>query len=340
MIYYANAGFYQFLKNFTSEKQNSDLNTVTGTSIILSRGAKYMVESDLKQQDLYFKFDICQETDYEKIGVNSAENSNPIMRVSTDNDDFPYIQLVLRNRTLHVEREDKAGVLTDIITVPNMEQYSLMPVTYELHVDTGHLGSFSKVELWINNLLMGSKADTNYFDGAMLMNMEISHGMPSNIAPNQEGYDYKSYVSNIIIGDERLSNKKCMILPTNVIANDGGAPEWIKENGLYTATEKGQVLTLQVDVDKLNVINPLYANTKIDAIMCGSDIAYSEGYNSKVRYGVNDTMFDEKTLANKNYYGVKAKILQKNPSINDYWHIDDLRSAKFLMVSDTRLSDE
>jgi hypothetical protein len=109
---------------------------------------------------------------------------------------------------------------------------------------------------------------------------------------------------------------------------------------LYTATEKGQVLTLQVDVDKLNAINPLYANTKIDAIMCGSDIAYSEGYNSKVRYGVNDTMFDEKTLANKNYYGVKAKILQKNPSINDYWHIDDLRSAKFLMVSDTRLSDE
>jgi hypothetical protein len=333
MIYYANAGFYQFLKNMTSEKENSNLHTVTGTSIVLSRGAKYLVESDLRQRDLYFKFDICQETDYDKIGVNSSGNSNPIMRISTDNDEYPYVNLVLKNRVLHVEREDKSGVLTSIIKVPHMEQYANEPVTYELHISTE--GTFDTIQLWINNLSMGKVDNVNYLNNANLMNMEISHGMPSIIAVGQKGYDYKSYVSNIMIGDERLSNKKCMILPTKVVKSD-----WIKEDGLFVSTEKGQELTLQVDVDKLNKINPLYANTKIDAIMCGSDVAYSEGYNSKIKYDVNGTAFDEKTLANKNYYGVKTKILSKNPSINDYWHIEDLKLAKFTMTSDTRVSED
>ena len=333
MIYYANAGFYQFLKNMTSEKKNSTEHTITGTSIVMSRGAKYLVESDIKKNNLYFKFDICQETDYEKIGVNSVDNSNPIMRIGTNNDEYPYILMTLRNKVLFIEREDKTGYKTEIIKVDHMEQYANEPVTYELHISTENV--FDVFELWINNLLVGAKKDVNYLDDSLLMTMELSHGMPSSIAVGQEGYNYVSYVSNIMIGDERLSNKKCMVLPTNVVSSD-----WKLENGLYVSTDKGQQLTLQVDVDALNKINPLYANTKIDCIMCGSDVAYSEGYNSKIKYAVNGTSFDEKTLSNKNYQGVKTKLLSKNPSINDYWHIEDLRVAKFTMTSDTRLSDE
>ena len=88
MIYYANAGFYQFLKNMTSEKRNSTEHTITGTSIVMSRGAKYLVESDIKKNNLYFKFDICQETDYEKAFKKDSE-------VASNTRSFPVLTVTL-----------------------------------------------------------------------------------------------------------------------------------------------------------------------------------------------------------------------------------------------------
>jgi hypothetical protein len=330
MILYANAGFYQFFKNMTSSKRNTkdEKYTVSGVGAEVSRRAYYLVADTFRKKDIYIKFDVYQRTDYEEIGVNTAENYSGFARIGTDNNQFPYVEFILKNKILYVNRLDKASDSTVILEVPHMEQYNNEVSTFELHIDTTKTSGFEVYELWINNILVASKKDENFLNEAQLMTFEVSHGMPSIINEDTKGYDEVSYFSNIIVADERLSNKKCMILPTKIVEST-----WQKNGDLFTATEKNQVIKQKIDMEALNKINPMYDNTKIDAIMCGSDVAYSEGYNSVVKFGISGTDFDAKTLANKKYYGVQSKVLSKNPATNEAWNKEQLEGADFTITS-------
>lgn len=330
-IYYANPGYYQFMRTITTNKFNTSdpKYTVTGAGIEMDKETYYLVTEDLNKQDLYFKFDIYQRTDYLELGVNTYENANGIMRIGTNNDDFPYLEMVLRNSTLYVQRVGKDGDLVTIITVPHMEQYNNEIVTYEVHLDTDNETDCDIIELWINNVLQATVNDVSYFDKAIIDSMEISHGMPSAITEAMRGYDECSYFSNIIIADTRLANKKCVVLPTKVISTD-----WVEKDNTYISTDVGQTLVQKVDMEELS--KTIYDNTVIDAIMCGSDVAYSEGFNNVVRYSVDGTEFDAKTLANKSYHGIKTKVLEVNPATDEAWTQDSLRDAEFTLTSDSR----
>lgn len=306
--------------------------SVTGTSVAMDKNAYYLVADDFRKTDIYIKFDVYQRTNYSEIGINTAENVNGFMRIGTNNDEFPYLEMIMRQETLYLQRVGKNGDRDNIMVVPHMEQFNNELVTFEIHIDTANsVREPDLIELWINNIKYGTKDDTSYFDDAQILTLELNHGMPSAIAEGMNGYTEYSYFSNIIVGDVRLSNKKCMVLPTKIISST-----WEETDGKFVATDKGQSIVQQIDMEKLNEINPIYDNTVIDAIMCGGDLAYSEGYNNMLRYSVDDTEFDVKSLANKPYYGVQTKILEKNPATNDYWTREVLEKVKFTVTSDDK----
>lgn len=333
MILYANAGYYQFFKNITSNKHNTNdaQYTMTGVATEVSNRAYYLVVEKLNKKNIYLKFDVYQRTDYEQIGVNTSENYSGFARIGTDNDQYPWIEFIIKNKTLYVNRVDKANNPTIIMEVPHMEQYNNEVSTFEIHIDTTQNSGYDIFELWINNVEVASKKDEIILNEATILSFEVSHGMPSIMDETSNGYNESSYFSNIIIGEERLSNKKCIVLPTKVIETT-----WEKNGDLYTATQKGQIIKQMIDFDELNRVNPIYDNTKIDAIMCGSDIAFSEGYNSIIKYSVGDVNFDTKTLANKKYYGVQSKILPENPITNTLWNKEQLESAEFIITSEEK----
>ena len=84
------------------------------------------------------------------------------------------------------------------------------------------------------------------------------------------------------------------------------------------------------DLDKKKI--DLYDNTSIDAVMLGSEVAYSYG-NNDITYSVNDTQYDEQHLANQKYYGNNSKILVKNPNNNVEWNEDNFSKAIFTITN-------
>lgn len=330
-ILYGNPGFYQFLPNLTSNKENvvDSKYTVTGSAITTDRSALYHVYDDIRQQDVYFKFDVYKRTNFSELGVNTSDNSSPIFRIGTDNDKYPFLVGIIKNEVLYVGRLDKTNVFTEIINIPHMEQYNNEIFTIEVHMNLSQASGFDIIEMWINNLAKGSRADTDFFAKAQILTFEVGNGMPSSVNEAMtQAYSEKSYYSNLIVGTERLGNKKCLIIPTTVVNST-----WTQDGENYVSTNVGQTIIQKIDMDALNKSNPLYDNTKIDAMMLGSDCAYSEGVNNVIKYGVSGTDFDVESLSNKSYQGVKSKLLTKNPATNDFWTRDSLQNATFTVTS-------
>ena len=330
-IIYGNPGFYQFLPNLTSNKKNISDNkyTISGSAIVVNKGALYHVCDDIRQQDVYVKFDAYKRTNYYDIGINTADNTTPIFRIGTDNDKYPYLVGILKQESLYIGRLDKMNIFTEILVVPHMEQYNNELFTVEIHLNTSQESGFDIIVAWVNNVKKGSTADSKYFEKAQILTFEIGHGMPSNVNETMtQAYNEESYYSNIIVGTERLGNKKCLIIPTTVVNST-----WVQNGDSYVSDNVGQTIIQKIDMDALNKINPLYDNTKFDAIMLGSDVAYSEGTNNVIKYGVSGTDFDVESLANKSYHGVKSKLLIKNPATNDFWSKESLQNATFTVTS-------
>ena len=108
---------------------------------------------------------------------------------------------------------------------------------------------------------------------------------------------------------------------------------WVKKSdGTYVTGNNDDVIKYQVDMTELKKKIDWYDNTSIDAVMLGSEIAYSYG-NNDITYSVNDTQYDEQHLANQKYYGNNSKILVKNPNNNVEWNEDNFSKAIFTITN-------
>lgn len=105
-----------------------------------------------------------------------------------------------------------------------------------------------------------------------------------------------------------------------------------KSDGTYVTGNNDDVIKYQVDMTELKKKIDWYDNTSIDAVMLGSEVAYSYG-NNDITYSVNDTQYDEQHLANQKYYGNNSKILVKNPNNNVEWNEDNFSKAIFTITN-------
>ena len=327
---YINPGYYQFLPNMVCADTRENGNEIKWkNNFTNSYWCNYpdnthidtwLFNTNTKDKlksikELYISYDY-----YEK-----ETQKSPLINLATSNENYPLISLKYKDKTMYIEVTDKNNHASIIGELNNVDIFKATLINVKLHIYYSELDLSTHIEVKLNN-------DKNF-------TLDVKTGIYLLYKPEKFFYiDNISIcgattcgrnISNIIISENNLDDKYCVEFPIKVMTDTN----WTKKSdGTYVTGNNDDVIKYQVDMTELKKKIDWYDNTSIDAVMLGSEVAYSYG-NNDITYSVNDTQYDEQHLANQKYYGNNSKILVKNPNNNVEWNEDNFSKAIFTITN-------
>lgn len=338
MIYYANPGFNELLVNPT-KKSDTNIDkkkTHIGTYISLNKSEYYaLYETDtlFKSNEYYFDFDL-----YITETKGNTNNYTPLVRFKSDNEKYPYIDMILDNQkeynllfiaTDGINNIMQSNLLSQIENRKNgvdtssdtfqylfeIEQMGLYKsiTNFDIHIN---MRTENSIELWINNVVYKKVDISKWFNTDNIINTYIG----SNIDT--------SYISSIIAGNEILKGKKSILVPTKI-----DSTTWTKKNNLYYADSNNQKMNFSSNTANFLDYDYYISNqVNIHDVLFGATTGYSEG-TEHVELSIDNVPIETIVVDSNKNKGFKSKVLDKNPSNDFTWNVNSLSQANFTIKS-------